>query len=711
MSGVDRSVERSRITHDGELDSSAVYDRSFNEQDLEDSLELFDFTYPLPEKQEGILRVFYNNCNGLEINRTIGEFIKQKKEKKQYNYLKDTEVPTKVDGIVRQMKMWEVDLVSLAELCVAWEDSAPRRVIQQITTQYDRTACWTVSSSKLRVGSFLKPGGTGTLTMGECNGRVIDRGADPLKMGRWSYCLITGGSRRSSILVVTGYRPGKRSGQAGPKTAWSQQQALLIKEKRNEDPHSAFLTDLTKWITDYRTPAMELLLCLDANEQWVENAEIVTFANDLKLRNVNREMSLKHTHRNISNVSRSTDIDFCLCSDRIFSNISYASTVPYDLDKLGNHQGVLIDINIANLLREEKAQLEASGRKLVMANPKAVDKYLKAVEEKFDKQNIFKRTRTLLTRVIQGHTDNEGIMKQYEAIDREVYGICQSAEQQCKSAYAGRYEWSPTLDTAIKTVSYWRHRLKRNEETIVIRQLGKLLNIPYVSLSKCTIHQMINDSKVRLIEVRQKSREHRQNHLEALAEQYAHQNSTSRQRAIVELIAHEEARGMFRSLRQSLKPTQYSSLSTLWTAIDENGDYVKDHEVKAIHSDQQTIHQILLDRNARHLRQAADTPFAKGRLKAKLGWDGTGPLSDSMLTGQILNEQRFTREMQLYLESLKVNDLTRLNTVRPNLLLEEYYTFWKKKRENTVTSPFGLHVGHYKAAKQMLGSKSLWVGK
>ncbi len=73
-------------------------------------------------------------------------------------------------------------------------------------------------------------------------------------------------------------------------------------------------------------------------------------------------------------------------------------------------------------------------------------------------------------------------------------------------------------------------------------------------------------------------------------------------------------------------------------------------------------------------------------------------LSYSILTGEILNEQRFSREMQLYLESLRVNDLTRLNVIWLNLLLEEYQSFWKEKHENTVTSPYGLHVGHYKAA-------------
>ena len=54
--------------------------------------------------------------------------------------------------------------------------------------------------------------------------------------------------------------------------------------------------------------------------------------------------------------------------------------------------------------------------------------------------------------------------------------------------------------------------------------------------------------------------------------------------------------------------------------------------------------------------------------------------------------------MQLYLESIRVHDLTKLNVVNPTLTLEEYYNFWKKKREKSVTSPFGLHIGHYEAA-------------
>ena len=50
-----------------------------------------------------------------------------------------------------------------------------------------------------------------------------------------------------------------------------------------------------------------------------------------------------------------------------------------------------------------------------------------------------------------------------------------------------------------------------------------------------------------------------------------------------------------------------------------------------------------------------------------------------------------------YIKGLHVKDMTILDSVKKEISPEEYKAFWKKKRENTVTSPFGLHVGHYKA--------------
>ena len=91
-------------------------------KNLQYCLELFDFTKPLPKKTKGTWRIFYNNCNGVEINATVSTYLKQQREKKSYNYIKDIEAPTKLDGIIQQMKVWEVDILEIAEMCTAWED-------------------------------------------------------------------------------------------------------------------------------------------------------------------------------------------------------------------------------------------------------------------------------------------------------------------------------------------------------------------------------------------------------------------------------------------------------------------------------------------------------------------------------------------------------------------------------------------------------------
>jgi len=124
---------------------------------LEQCLEMFDFSLPLPTKGSSTLRLFYNNCNGLAINNTIGIYLQQKRDKVTYNYVTDVEAPTKVDSLIRQMKIWGVDVVNLAELCIAWEKQVPRQVVQQITKNYEPTGCWTVASSKIDVGGFQKP--------------------------------------------------------------------------------------------------------------------------------------------------------------------------------------------------------------------------------------------------------------------------------------------------------------------------------------------------------------------------------------------------------------------------------------------------------------------------------------------------------------------------------------------------------------------------
>ena len=482
------------------------WDKSVAEDSLlKQSLALFDFSVPLQEKQKNVLRLFYNNCNGIEINNMVEDVIRRQRDKIQHNYLLEMENPTKLDGIIRQMLSWEVDIAALAETCVDWDQIVPRRTIQQITKGYDKTACWTGATSSINVGNYLKPGGTATLAMGKCNGRILDKGVDPWKMGRWSYILIGTDIRSPSLLLITGYRTGERTGKAGVKTVWAQQEAILMKQKRVITPYQSFLLDLEKWIREYQSETMEMIICMDANEKWTRQSSIAQFANTMNLLNANEELQLDPTHPNVANMERSTTIDFCLCSQKVLRSIVYGSSAPYDMEVLGDHRGFIVDIQL-NLLFQREEIKSTPQRKLVLSNAKAVEKYLEIVVERFTQQNIFQRSRKLMKRVSNGHNDLDNIKKAYEALDKEVYGICKKAEKKCKPAWAGKYEWSPKLAREIKLLNYWRNRLKHKQHTIVQQRLETELNMKYVNLTDCTIHQMINDCKGRLKAIQQESR-------------------------------------------------------------------------------------------------------------------------------------------------------------------------------------------------------------
>ena len=213
MSSINPVIHNSNYNEEITKESDTVKEL----HNLQDKLALFDFHTPLPEKRDNTFRLFYNNCNGIAIINTINTHLQQRKQTEKINYIKDVDVPTKLHSLLRQMNAWEVDVTYLAEFNTAWEDKTPRKIIKEISRKYDQTGCWTVSTSSISVRYFVKLGGTATITMNDYSGKLVGRGTDPWKLGRWSYVIIAG--KKEQLLIVTGYRLGKRTGKAGPTTA------------------------------------------------------------------------------------------------------------------------------------------------------------------------------------------------------------------------------------------------------------------------------------------------------------------------------------------------------------------------------------------------------------------------------------------------------------------------------------------------------------
>ena len=165
-----------------------VQNDSDKDKDLDNELKIFDFShYPVPAKTAGVVRIFYNNINGLEINAAINARVTNYREKKKHKIIKDKETYTKIESLIKQMYKWEVNITARAEPCIEWREIIPRTIITDIGKKYDQKGHWTVATSKSSVGGLVKPGGALIYNDGVLSGRMLEHGTDPWGYGRWAY--------------------------------------------------------------------------------------------------------------------------------------------------------------------------------------------------------------------------------------------------------------------------------------------------------------------------------------------------------------------------------------------------------------------------------------------------------------------------------------------------------------------------------------------
>ena len=128
------------------------------------------------------------------------------------------------------------------------------------------------------------------------------------------------------------------------------------------------------------------MLPLDANERWGPRAKITAFARHLRLHNVlDTPTGIgSFSHPCITKPTRGTTIDYVLVRQNIVEHNKYVTVTPCDLQTLGNHRGIIIDVDTKALLQATTTTLSMhSGQKLCSDNPNLEKKYLKQVINRF----------------------------------------------------------------------------------------------------------------------------------------------------------------------------------------------------------------------------------------------------------------------------------------------------------------------------------------
>ena len=643
------------------------------------------------------MRIVYNNVNGL----MIGDFIKKKntyeKIRKREKALTREKDASKLRGVLSALRRWEANVLCLAETQTAWELHFVREVVAAELRSEDRYATMIGSSSSTATCDAYKPGGTLTVADGNWTSR-ISKDVDSFKLGRWSIITIKG--RNNTLLsIITAYRccHGVKIDNVGPISALTQQETLLKKRGIDKSPQEMFIVDMMKVITTLTDKGHEIILNVDANELWnVNGSRIRDLATKTGLYDIAKERHGDPVPATYVRKNCRRRIDYMLCSEGVLKNVRAMGIANEQYDQtIGDHRPQYVDIDVQSLLQLNVHDIGTpTARKLRSTDPKCVEKYLLKASENFVNHNIFRRIE-ILWEELEGQTTMTEIQQQkYEAIDRDVQRSCRNAENLISSLKKTKYVWSPALDAAMKMVRYWKSRKKYfsdREKTEETKRWGHQIGVFDNGVNDIEgLNEEIKLAYASLKEVQDKDRERRVEHLNNLAEKYASVNDTTHEIAIRELMVHEEMRELFRDIRLKLVGARSPQLHEVWT-VGESGE-------KVVLSDPGEVEEHLLHRNRTQLRQASNTPFADGELGSLIHFDGTGDIAERIVKGEEFPEMEFVSDItKRYIKGMAAKSHQDLNTVDVHITMEQYMEFWKFKRESTVTSPYGLHIGHFRS--------------
>ena len=123
---------------------------------------------------------------------------------------------------------------------------------------------------------------------------------------------------------------------------------------------------------------------------------------------------------------------------------------------------------------------------------------------------------------------------------------------------------------------------------------------------------------------------------------------------------------------------------------------IQDNTSNIVIDDPNAMEELLIQRNKKHFSQADGSPFTTSRIIKSLGKYGNSSLSEDIFKGEAniasLSATDATTKILLSLKSTAPK-----NSIPVYISSKEIELAYRAWREQTSTSPSGLHLGHTKA--------------
>jgi hypothetical protein len=286
----------------------------------------------------------------------------------------------------------------------------------------------------------FRPGGNLTLICDSWATRVIEGGADPYGLGRWSYLTLQGKNDKK-ITIMMAYRVS--TDLAGPMTSTMQQYRKMSNSTETKDyevqpqPRCQFLLDLQAWLEKMKLDNCEIILALDANKEFNdEDGSIIPlcYAEGNHIKHSTHDGTISMLCKSCGLVDPMTwlhmyskppptynrgksRLDYIFIFRSLLHAINRAGILPYNSMFLGDHRPKYIDFSSNQLFQESTHPIAPlSRRALQIFDPRKVDKYL----DHFHQQLIYQKVQEKVSHLKEIASTNQWTaqqMQQYEQLD------------------------------------------------------------------------------------------------------------------------------------------------------------------------------------------------------------------------------------------------------------------------------------------------------
>ncbi len=595
----------------------------------------------------------------------------------------------------------EADVLCLQETNINWSPEILQTARSILNKSNYRTTKTAYSVSSEATDGTYQPGGTMTSVLGRWTARTTNSGQDKSGLGRWSYVELTG-RRNTRFIILSGYRVNPQRPKLGANTIYDQQYRLLLhKGQTQPNPRQQFVEDLTEQVKIWRKENVEVLLCLDTNEDVTK----LSFKNSIGTLIAATDLKDLHAHQHPQWPRPATyqrgvnTIDICLASPGYVKALTKTFILPFHYPPTmpGDHRTIGVEFNSAVLFGyADLPPVRHFSIRGTNSNAQTkVTLYSKKVAYEWDRQNIQERLNELMQKASFSEDDHEEL----EQIDKDLTKIMVQADQQCAKYH--NTPWSPILHDAYLEHKYWSLQLtslktKRNLDN-VIQPIRERLKIDINDENhKKSIQSNMKRVQQKLREIKKKAEEHRTKFLNDLSVAAGAMKNKKRQKLIRHLKHAEENRRCFAIAKAHLKPHSPGGLTHILKQTGINTwETVDDHK---------EMEALLLNHSQDHFARAHGTDFTIEPLKSKLQYDGLTDFGEQITKGCIPEDIVLPKMTRLLLEHQSSKLRPGEDPTQP-LEFEKLMQGFRKWKERTATSPSGRHLGIYKSLLKDLPKK------